>query len=280
MQKREGKIFERLPLFSSAENILIGKDLGAIWRNKGVRALLMLLPVVLVVVIPLVYSVGISFIPIEGNPSFPEPLAKLLGNPQKYTYRQLWMGAFTTLLCPMLFLCVPILCSVIAASQVFVREKEEGTLETLFLSSLDATMILHAKILCCTLLSIAISAISFVAFAITVSVADLCMGAPYFLNLRWIVCLVLLMPVVALFSVIFVCWELPRVYSFVEALQTMGYLLLPLLLLFLVQLTGVFEITVPVLLVIVVLLGVASILLFNRTNRLFQPEKLFPGTGE
>ena len=41
----------------------------------------------------------------------------------------------------------------------------------------------------------------------------------------------LLVTAVALFSVVFVSWELCRVHSAGEALQTMGYLLLPLLLL-------------------------------------------------
>ena len=78
------------------------------------------------------------------------------------------------------------------------------------LSSVDAKSLLHAKVTCCTLLSMAISLVSFVAFLIVVSVADILMGAPYFFNLEWLVCVVLLMPMVALFSVLFVCWELPR----------------------------------------------------------------------
>ena len=114
-------------------------------------------------------------------------------------------GASPLLLCPMLFLCVPVICSVTVAAQVFVREKEGGTLETLMLSSMDARSLLHAKVTCCTLLSIAISAIAFVAFTITISVADVLMGAPFFLNLEWLVCLVLVMPMVALFSVVFAC---------------------------------------------------------------------------
>ena len=58
------------------------------------------------------------------------------------------------------------------------------------LSAMDTKTILHAKVTCCTLLSIAISLVSFVAFAITVSVADILMGAPYFLNFQWLVCLI------------------------------------------------------------------------------------------
>lgn len=262
-------------MFSSAEIVLVGKDLGAIWRNKGTRALLMALPVLLVVALPLVYSVAISFLPSEGSLALPEKLAELLGGVEGLGPRRQWMAAFTTLLCPMLFLCVPVVTSVTAASQVFVGEKEGGTLETLMLSAIDARSLLHAKVTCCTLLSVAVSAISFVAFGITVSVAELLMGAPFFLNLEWLVCLVLLMPVIALFSVVFVCWELPRVHSVGEAMQTMGYLILPLLLLYLAQFAGAFRISVPLLLGIVLLLGILSIVLFNVTSRQFQPERLF-----
>ena len=101
------------------------------------------------------------------------------------------------------------------------------------------------------------------------------MGAPFFFNLEWLVCLVLLMPLTALFSVVFVSWELPRVHSVGEAMQTMGYLMLPLLLLYLIQFTGVFRITVPLLLGIAALLAVLSVVLFNITSRNFQPERLF-----
>ena len=205
----------------------MGKDLGAIWRNKGTRALLMLLPVTLIVLLPLVYSVAISFLPTEDSLALPQDIAAMVGSMEGYGPRRQWMAAFTTLLCPMLFLCVPIVCSVTAAVRVFVGEKEGGTLETLMLSSVDAKSLLHAKVTCCTLLSMAISLVSFVAFLIVVSVADILMGAPYFFNLEWLVCVVLLMPMVALFSVLFVCWELPRVHSVGEAMQTMGYLMLP-----------------------------------------------------
>ena len=58
-------------------------------------------------------------------------------------------------------------------------------------------------------------------------------------------------------------------------MQTMGYLMLPLLLLYLVQFTGVFRITVPFLLVVTVLLAVLSVVLFNVTSRQFQPDRLF-----
>lgn len=253
--------------------MLVGKDLGDIWRNKGARALLMLLPVVLVVLVPMVYAVAISFLPGE-VPGVSRKLAALLGDLENHGPRQQWMAAFTTLLCPLLFLCVPIMCSVVAAAQVFVGEKEGGTLETLLLTAIEPRALLQAKVTCCTLLSVAISLLSFVAFGIAVSVADLFMGAPFFLNWNWLISLVLVMPLLALFSVVFVAWELRRVHSYGEALQTMGYLLLPLLLLYLIQFAGVFHITPLLLLLLALALAVLSVVVFNITSRHFQPDRL------
>lgn len=254
---------------------MVRKDLGAIWGRKGIRALLMMMPVVLVVVIPVIYFVAISLLPVAEGSKMPEAIHALLA-PENAGggYRQLWMEAFTTLLCPMLFLSVPIVCSVASASCAFVSEKENGTLETLMLSSMDVKSMFNAKITACVLISVTISLISFVAFTITVSVADILISAPYFFNLEWLVLLVLLMPAVSLFSVIFVSLILSRVYSTGEALQTMGYLILPFIVLFLAQFTGLFRMNYLFLIVLAVAFAIASVVLFNASARRFQAEKL------
>ena len=55
----------------------------------------------------------------------------------------------------------------------------------------------------------------------------------------------------------------------------MGYLMLPLLLLYLARFAGAFRITAPWLLGITLFLGVLSVVLFNSAGRQFQPERLF-----
>ena len=92
------------------------KDLGAIWQRKGIRALLMLMPVILLVVIPLVYSAATSLLPVTEDAQVPEAIQSLLESASaELGYRQIWFDAFTTLLCPMLFLTVPVICSVASA---------------------------------------------------------------------------------------------------------------------------------------------------------------------
>lgn len=236
---------------------------------------MMVLPLILVVVLPLIYFVAISLFPVPQAPHFSAAIQALL--PEKsgdYRYRQFWLDAFTTLLCPLLFLMVPIVCAVASASCAFVGEKENGTLETLFLTSVNVKSIFNAKITVCSLISVIISLVSFLAFSITASITDLLLSAPYFFNLEWLVTVLFLMPVLVLFSVTFVSLVLPRVYSVGEALQTMGYLILPFILLYLAQFTGAFQINALLLIGLAALLAVLSIILFNISARKFQADHL------
>ncbi len=260
---------------------MVGKDLNTIWNRKGIRALLMAMPVLLVVVLPLVYFAAISLLPVADSAKPPEGIQALLPpETSQHGYRQFWMDAFTTLVCPALFLAVPIVCSVAAASCAFVSEKENGTLETLFLSSMAVKSVFNAKITVCALISTAISLISFIVFTITISVADIMISAPYFFSVDWLVIVILLTPSLALFSVIFVSLLLPRVHSMGESLQTMGYLILPFLLLYLAQFAGVFRIGPLFLIVLSVLLVGLSIILFNVSSRKFQVETLLADSAE
>jgi len=86
--------------------------------------------------------------------------------------------------------------------------------------------------------------------------------------------LLFLMPALAFFSVIFVSLVISRVHSTGESLQTMGYLILPFVILFLVQFTGIIKINAVFLLILSVLLAVASVVMFNVSARRFYAERL------
>lgn len=268
----------RTKLFSRAELLLVKKDLSAIWSRASRRALLMLLPLTLVVGIPAVYFVAILLLPVEEAARLPEAIGALL--PEYGTgldYRQGWMVAFTELICPLLFLCVPVLTAAASASYAFVSERESGTLETLLLTSMDVKAVFTAKVSSCTILSILISAAAFVAFGATAIIAEAFAQAPVFFNFGWLVVLVFLMPVLSLFSVVFVALTVTRVHSTGESLETMGYLIVPLAGLYLAQLTGIVRLNVWVLLGAAAVLAVADVVLYNRAAREFRPEKLLPG---
>ncbi len=266
---------EKRRAFSSADVLLVKKDMGTIWAQKGLRALLMLLPLTLTVGIPAVYFAAISLLPIEAGAGLPRALLRILPD---YTagldYRQGWLVAFTELLCPLLFLCVPILTAAVSASCAFVSERETGTFETLLLTSLDVKAVFNAKVTGCTVLSVLITGASFVAFSITEMIFEIFAGVPLFFSLDWLALALLLAPALSLFSVVFVGLIINRVHSTGESLQTMGYLILPVALLYLAQFTGVFRLNFLVLVLIAIVLAGADIILFNAASRGFTAERL------
>ncbi len=278
----EGAFEQKQKLLNSAEVLLVKKDLKSIWTRSGRRALLVLLPVMLVVVVPAVYFVLILLMPEAPGARLPEALTALLPEYVKgLDYKQGWLVAFTDLLCPMLFLCVPILTGAASASYAFVMERESGTLETLLLTSMGPKSVFNAKTTSCTVLSVLISGAGFLAFALTVTVADVFAEVRLFFTLDWLILLVLEMPTLSLFSVVFVALTVTRVHSTVESLQTMGYLILPVAAIYLMQLTGIFRLNFIALILISIALGVLDVVFFNAASRGFTPEKLLErGGGE
>ena len=84
---------------SSTELLLVRKDLGTIWARNSQRALLVLLPIALAVVLPAVYFAAISLLPVEEGARLPQALLALLPEyAAELDYRQSWLAAFTELL--------------------------------------------------------------------------------------------------------------------------------------------------------------------------------------
>lgn len=257
------------------------KDMKCVWNRSGRRSLLILLPLTLMVVIPAVYFAAISLMPEVPGAGLPAAVAELLPEgAADLDYKQGWVVAFRELICPMLFLCVPALTGAASASYAFVLERESGTLETLLLTSMSPRSVFSAKTTSCTVFSMLVSAAAFGAFAVTVMVADVFAEVRLFFTLEWLALLVLEMPALSLFSVVFVALTVTRVHSTVESLQTMGYLILPVAVIYLMQLCGVFKLNLLALVLIAAGLLAADIVLFNAALRAFSPEKLLTRGAE
>lgn len=266
-------------VFSSAELVLVKKDLHLLWARRGVRALLIAMPLFLVIALPVIFFVSVSLFP--QTVSQPRVILEQLSlQSGELDFHAFWAEVFTEFVCPMLYAFVPVICAVAAGSCVFVSEKENGTLDALFLSSMRAKSVYNAKVTACTLIAVLISWTSFFAFAITASISELLIGAPFFFNLSWLVLGVLVSPALSLFSVVFTGLILPRVHTMAESLQTMGYLLLPIAAAYLLRFVGVISITPATLLLCAVVLVVAALVLFNRTSARFHAEALSDPAAE
>ena len=182
----------------------------------------------------------------------------------------------TDMICPMLFLMIPLMCSTVSASCTFVGEKERSTIETLLLTPLSLRRIFKAKVFGCIVMSLFSTAISFIAFTIVISVGDIMMKMPFFLNWNWIILVFLLSPAIMVCGVIFMVMVSGRSKSYMDSIQTSGYIVLPIILLFVGQFTGLFRLNALVLLIFSLIFVVLDIILWHFAAKSFKPEKLLP----
>ncbi|MGN0477906.1 MAG: ABC transporter permease subunit, partial [Hominenteromicrobium sp.] len=215
-------------LFSKSELALIRKDLHEIGRQRLVRSSLIILPLLLTIGLPLLFALVSAFAPVE-QLSDVEQFKTLLGTtlPDVGVRGQMFY-IFTNYICPMLFVLIPMMSASVAASCSFVGEKEHGTMETLLLSPLSVRKLFQVKVAGCSLLSGAVTLISFVLFFVVTVIGDILTGAPFFLNLNWLILVFLLSPALTVLGITFLVMISGRSKTTMEAVQVSGYIVLPL----------------------------------------------------
>lgn len=263
-----------MKLFTPAEKALAEKDFRETWSSKMARGTLIAMPLLLVILLPIVYLVIVLTVPIREMNGVDAMLKLLPAEAAGYDLRQSMFYVMVNGLCPMFFLLVPLMSSSVSAASSFVGERERGTLETLLLTPLGVRQIFKAKVAGCMALSAAATAISFAAFAVVISVGDILLGLPFFLNWNWLVLLFLLAPGVTALGVIFMVLVSGKSKSYTESVQTSGYLVLPVVCLFLGQFTGLFRLSALFLLFVALGVLAADVLLGLFASRSFQAEKL------
>ncbi len=265
-------------LLGSAEAVIARNDARQIWTGRGMKVLLILIPVLLVVIVPAVFLVAISIIGVEARESFPEAILSILPpEAEGMTYRQQMQYAFTRLLCPMLFLAVPIITAIGASCYSFISERDSGVLETLFLSSVSPRNIFNAKVIASTMMSVVISLICFAVFTVVMGLGSIFISASFFFDPMWLVILFLLMPALSMLCALFISMLAPRMESMKEGLQTIGYFLLPIVIISLMQFNGLFYVDFLPIFTFTLLLIIADIVLFNVAGRRFSAERTLTG---
>jgi ABC-type Na+ efflux pump, permease component len=263
-----------MKLISPAGQAIVKKDFGEVWNTRMARNTLILVPAILVIAMPVLFLLMIYFVPPEQMNGVDQMMKLLPPEAKGYTVQQSLFYILINYLCPMFFLMIPLMNSTVSAACSFVGEKERGTIETLLLTPLSVRQIFRAKVLGCLALSGISSGISFVAFAIVVSTGNILLRMPFFFNWNWLVLVVLLAPALTVFGVIFMVLVSGRSKSYMESVQTSSYIVLPVVLLFVGQFTGLFLMNALTLLFISIGVAAADCILLLFASRSFTPEKL------
>jgi ABC-type Na+ efflux pump permease subunit len=263
-----------LKKLSVPEEAVIRKDFHDIWDSKMARSTLITVSLMLVIAIPVIFLIIIVNTPANQINGADKLMKMLPPSAQNFNLKQATFYIMTNSLFPMFFLMIPLMSSSVTAACSFVGKREHGTLETLLLTPMKPKQLFGAKVKGCVMLSAVITAISFAAFAIVTSVGDILLHLPFFFSWSWLVLILLFAPAVTVLGVMFMVLASAKSKSYVEAVQTSGYIVIPLILLFLGEFVGLFALNAVVFLIISAVIIVLDVIIGEIAARSFRMEKL------
>ena len=263
-------------LLTLPERAIVRKDLRGVWHTKMVRVTVILVPLLLCFALPAFY-LAIAWLAPEDQLATGDFVPFLPNGGEGMTARQMMVTLISQVLGPMFFLMIPLMVSTASAACSFVGEREHSTMETLLLAPVPLRHIFRAKVAACVLLALAAELVSLLAFSLVMAAGSLLFSSPFYFNPAWAVLVFLLAPAVTLFGVTFMVLVSGRSRSSMEAMQTSGYLALPVILLFAGQFSGLFTLGPLLLLLVFAAVAAADAVLLSAASRAFTPEKLLKG---
>lgn len=258
---------------NKAMSAIVKKDLRSITANRRFFVSLMIVPLVLALFLPSIFVLTAYYAPED-----PDIQAMLGLLPQGLLSDDPGLALLHLIfnyLLPVFFLIIPIMASSIMAASSFVGEKEKHTLETLFYAPLSLDQIFRSKVLASFLLSMAVSLLSFLAMVIVIEAeVFFLMGTFLVPGPNWLIMLVLLSPSVSLIAVTLIVRSSAKAQSMEESQQSAVFLILPLVLLIVGQVSGLMLVSPWILLALsLVCMGIAWVLL-KRVVKGFVYERL------
>jgi len=264
-------------MVNKMQAVLIRKELKDVIVEKGkFFTNYMLVPLIMAVGIPVMFVLMVIFM--EDGAQL-EQIMALIPNPGGVEH-----GDFAIInlifdnVLPMFFLMIPSMISAAMTASSFTGEKERRTLETLLYSPMSLREIFNAKIIGAFLLSMLVTAISFVTMVLVLGLLVWFMlGVVLVPGLTWLIILGLVTPAFAFIGIVFQVKFSATAKNSQEAFQRSALLILPLMMLFVAQSAGILMVNVWMLLAVGLGLAIIAWVLMRTAFRKFTYEELLKG---
>jgi ABC-type Na+ efflux pump permease subunit len=259
------------------------KDLQEVRGNRMAWLPMLILPLIFCVFVPVLVLLSSSSFALPEDVTgvaqeieqlrgiiAPEVLALGLSDGQLLAYYVL-----AIFLAPM-FLMLPIMSASVIGSESFVGEKERKTIEALLYTPATDRELFVGKMIAAVLPALLISWGSFLLYTLILNTLGFPLfGRIWFPNTTWIALILWLVPAFALLGMLTTVFISARVNTFMEAYQTSGLLVLPVLLLIIGQVSGVFSLGTGAVFAIGAVIWLINAVLFWLALRLFSRRALF-----
>lgn len=255
-------------MLKRAQAAIIKKDFRSIILNKRLFPVLIIVPLVLALIVPSIFIITIHFIPAD-SPEIQELLVMVQMDSFSGDLKLIAYELVLNRIMPLFFMMIPLMAATVMAASSFVGEKEKRTLETLLYSPITLKGIFQAKILASFLMSMLVSYGAFLMMTILVEIEFLITtGGPIWPSISWLIVMLMLSPAISMVAIILIVRGSAKAQTVEEAQQRAMFLIFPLLLLIIVQFSGIIQISNWLLLIISILLFLlAGFLLKNVINR-------------
>ena len=263
-------------MINSQQIALVKKDIRAVTSNKRLLSVILLVPLFMTVVLPsiFVFIAGLA----DLDSSDIQDLVTAFGIPDHIIGTDLRVFVIKMIMneiLPMFFMMIPVLTSTTMAASSFIGEKEKRTLETLLYCPLSIKQIFDAKIVASLVLSQLVSFASFVMMILVIQLeARLIIGRFISMGWSWLILLLLITPGLSLISITFIVRGSAKAGSVEESQQRSAFLVIPIILLVIMQFSGLQLLSVWVMLAGGLILLTIGYLFSRRISLRFSYEKL------
>jgi ABC-type Na+ efflux pump permease subunit len=265
---------------------IIDKDLKVALASKAVAVPMLVVPLVIVIGLPVLVVLvpfGMQTFGAQLNSEDAREMAALLQQLPASLRRELTQyglpQAITILLLTHLFaplyLIVPLMVSSVIAADSFAGEKERKTLEALLYSPTSDRELLLAKLLAAWIPGVVVGLGSFALYTLIANlVAWPIVGRIFFPNTMWLLLAFWVAPAIAGLGLGTTVLVSARVNSFQEAYQTGSLVVLPIILLLVGQISGLFYLHIGFVALLGLILWLIDLALFWLSQRTFQRSAL------
>lgn len=230
---------------------MIRKDMQQVRQNRMIWLPMILVPALLNVIMPLTMVLLPSLASPESfGDSDLEGLLKVLPDSiqqllSALTSQKQWVYLSANFMFAPMFLIVPMMVSSILAADSVVGERERKTLEGLLYTPMTDTEIFVSKVLYSFLPACLVSLASFIAYGLVVNIAGYrAMGRIFFPTASWWPLVLWLGPAVSVIGLGATVMISSKAKTFMQAQQTSGLLVLPIVFLMIGQMAGLFFLSV------------------------------------
>lgn len=257
-----------------SQKAMILKDVKEVTGSSQMLIPMIIVPAVMAVFLPLVLIVGAKY-GVSGLNGM-DYMVKIFTNEfTNLNSSQLLIEIGLNYMFPVFFLLIPVMASSIIGASSFVGEKERKTMESLLYTPISIRELFTAKVLGTAVPAYAITLASFFVFGLVIDIGGwFYFNRIIFPNAKWLILIIWVVPAITLLSINFMVMVSAKANTFQEAQQMSAFIIIPVILLLIGQMTGLFMLSSSILLAVGAGIYILDYFLIKNAAKRFVPEKL------